>query len=123
MKKDINSRNDIIKLVDGFYGKVKEDTSIGPFFTEVVQVNWDKHLLAMYNFWENVVFYTGNYEGNPIAKHAAVHLLKPLRMEHFMRWQSLFNETVNEYFAGKNADLIKQKAASIGTVMQVKLFS
>mgnify|MGYP003675116786 CR=1 FL=1 len=122
MKKDISNRKDIKKLVDKFYDKVKVDTLIGPFFTEVIDLNWKKHLTAMYSFWENVVFCTGSYEGNPMAKHQAVHSKKSLRMEHFNRWQSLFNETVNELFEGGNAELIKQKASSIGTVMQVKLF-
>jgi hemoglobin len=122
MKKDITNRKDIILLVDSFYSKVKDDNLIGPYFTEVIDLDWKKHLNAMYNFWENMVFHTGKYEGNPMAKHQAVHSKKALRMEHFTRWQSLFNETVNEYFKGKNADFIKQKALSIGTVMQVKLF-
>lgn len=122
MKKDITNRKDIKKLVDKFYYKVKKDNLIGPFFTEVIDLNWNKHLSAMYDFWENVVFFTGKYEGNPMAKHQALHSIKALRMEHFSQWQSLFNETVNEYFEGKNAEMIKQKAGSIGTVLQVKLF-
>lgn len=122
MKKDISNRKDIKKLVDKFYDKVKIDTLIGPIFTEIIGSNWNKHLSAMYDFWENVVFFTGKYEGNPMAKHQVVHSKKTLRMEHFTRWLSLFTETVNELFEGKNTELIKQKALSIGTVMQVKLF-
>ncbi len=122
MKKDILNRKDIVVLVDRFYDKVKQDERIGPFFNEVVKVNWTKHLEAMYNFWENVVFHTGNYEGNPMSKHQAMHQKRPMRMEHFSQWLSLFNETVNEHFQGKNAEAIKQRASSIGTVMQVKLF-
>ena len=123
MKKDISNPSDIKILVDSFYSKVKKDGLIGPFFNGEIELNWKKHLSAMYAFWENVVFFTGKYEGNPMAKHQAVHAKKTLRMEHFSRWLSLFNETVNELYEGENAELIKQKAASIGTVMQVKLFS
>lgn len=56
MKKDIEDRKDIELLINSFYDKVKQDAIIGSFFTEVVQVNWEKHLPVMYNFWENIVF-------------------------------------------------------------------
>lgn len=123
MKKDIKNRDDIILLVDRFYDKVKRDALIGPFFSEVIHVNWDKHLLAMYNFWENVVFFTGNYEGNPMAKHYTIHKICPLQKNHFKRWQNLFNKTVNENFKGYNANNIMLRAATIGKVMQVKLLT
>ncbi len=69
MQKDIEDRKDIELLINSFYDKVKQDAIIGSFFTEVVQVNWEKHLPVMYNFWENIVFQTGSYNGNPMDKH------------------------------------------------------
>ncbi len=42
-------------------------------------------------------------------------------MEHFQRWILLFNETVDELFKGEKAELIKQRALSISTVMQIKI--
>jgi len=50
MKKDIENRDDIIRLVNTFYDKVKPDETIGYFFNRVVDVNWEKHLPVMYNF-------------------------------------------------------------------------
>lgn len=123
MKKDIKNRKDIELLVDKFYDKLKKDDLISPFFTDVIQINWEKHLPIMYDFWENVLFFTGKYEGNPMAKHQALHEKSRFTMEHFQRWQSLFAKTVKENFAGANAKLIVKKALNIGTVMQVKLFS
>lgn len=123
MKKDIESREDIIVLVDRFYDKVKTDSSIGYFFNEVAKVDWSKHLGIMYDFWENVLFFSGSYEGNPMQVHKDLHARSNMKMQHFLKWNQLFTETVDEYFAGKNAELIKQRAVSISTVIQIKLFS
>lgn len=40
---------------------------------------------------------------------------------HFDQWVKLFTKTVNELFEGDNAELIKQRATSIATVMQIKI--
>ncbi|MDP3394165.1 group III truncated hemoglobin [Sediminibacterium sp.] len=123
MKKDITNRADIELLINSFYEKVKKDPLIAFFFTEIVPVNWAAHLPVMYGFWENILFYSGTYEGNPMAKHKDIHQKCPMKMEHFQRWTSLFTETVEELFEGEKAELAKQRAMSIATVMQIKMFS
>ncbi|MGZ3862108.1 MAG: group III truncated hemoglobin [Bacteroidia bacterium] len=122
MKKDISNRKDIEKLVDLFYEKIKKDSTLSHFFSEVVPVDWNKHLPVMYRFWENVLFYTGSYSGNPMEQHLAIHARYPFTMKDFMQWTHLFNETVDELFEGENAALIKQRAHNISTIMQIKMF-
>ena len=61
MKEDIKNRKDIELLVNKFYEKIKIDKSIGPFFLETTNKNLTKHLSTMYDFWENILFFTGNY--------------------------------------------------------------
>lgn len=123
MKHDIQNKKDIENLVNTFYEKVKKDSTISHFFTDVVKVNWESHLPIMYKFWENVVFYTGSYDGNPMEKHKEINLKSHISTEHFKQWTMLFNETVDELFEGEKADLIKQRALSIATVMQIKILS
>ena len=121
MKHDIRDKGDIIQLVDAFYNKVKEDATIGYFFNEVMKVDWNKHLPKMYNFWDNVVFYTNNYSGNPMQVHKHIHSLQPFTGTDFKQWYSLFIQTVDELFEGDNAELIKQRALSVATIMQLKI--
>lgn len=121
MKPDIQNRNDIEKLIDAFYENVKKDDLIGFYFTNVANVNWQKHLPVMYNFWENVIFHTGNYTGNPMERHMALHLKHPMKTEHFNRWLFLFIHTVDNMYSGTVADSTKQKTKNIATVMQIKL--
>ncbi|HET9057743.1 MAG TPA: group III truncated hemoglobin [Chitinophagaceae bacterium] len=121
MKKDILQRSDVELLVNSFYDKVKKDNLISVFFTDVVDVQWESHLPTMYNFWQNVIFQTGGYIGNPMILHMNLDKMAPLNKEHFNRWTKLFTETVDELFEGDNAELAKQRALSIATVMQVKI--
>lgn len=121
MKKEIENRDDIILLVNSFYEHVKQDDVIGHFFREVVPVNWEKHLPVMYNFWENIVFHTGGYTGNPMDVHQRLNTQCPMQRAHFERWITLFNQTVDELFEGEKAFQIKQRALSIATVMQIRL--
>jgi len=121
MKKDIETRNDIEQLVNTFYDKVKTDPVIGYIFTDVVQVKWEKHLPVMYNFWENALFFTGNYSGNPMKVHKNLHRIIPLKPEHFQQWIRLFIATVDFLFDGEKATLAKQRAISIASLMQIKI--
>lgn len=123
MKKDIESRSDIELLVKSFYEKVKIDPVIGSIFTDIARVNWEKHLPVMFDFWENTIFYTGSYSGNPMISHQNLNKLFPLNAAHFSRWNQLFASTIDELFEGDKAALAKQRAISISTVMQLKLFN
>lgn len=121
MKEDIKNRSDIEVLINAFYDKVKADETIGYIFNKVAKVNWEKHLPVMYNFWENAIFYTGNYNGNPMNLHHHLHHITPLNSTHFDQWNKLFISSVDELFEGENAELAKQRALSISTVMQIKI--
>lgn len=121
MKNDIASRKDIEKLVDQFYSKIKKDEQIGFIFSDIAMVNWEKHLPIMYDFFENMLFYTGSYTGNPMELHKHVNRLFPLTEDHFRQWNHLFSITVDELFEGTTANLVKQRAKSIAAVMQIKI--
>jgi hemoglobin len=120
-KPDIRSRNEVIILVNKFYEKVRVDNTIGYIFEDIFKVNWATHMEVMYNFWESVLFYTANYTGNPMIVHRQINNVVSLTPEHFKRWLQLFHTTVDENFEGEKAELAKQRATSIATVMQLKI--
>lgn len=120
MKHDIQNRNDIERLVNAFYDKVKSDEVIGYLFTEVAAVSWEEHLPKMYNFWENILFYTGNYSGSPMIVHRELHKKSTMNEGHFSHWTSLFTATVDSLFSGERAEEIKSRASNIAAVMMYK---
>jgi hemoglobin len=121
MKKDIMNREDLLLLMDKFYSKALTDASIGKYFTEVVQLNLEKHIPHITDFWETILFDTGKYFGNTMKVHEDLHEKSSFVSEHFNRWIALFKETVDEHFEGNNAEKIKQRAVSIATVMNIKM--
>ena len=123
MKKDIKNRTDIERLVNAFYDKVKQDAVLGYLFNDVARVNWDEHLAKMYNFWENILFYTGNYSGSPMIVHRELHSKSTMTTAHFEHWIALFTKTVDDLFKGEKADEIKARATNIAAVMMYKTLS
>lgn len=123
MKKDIETRKDVELLITTFYDKIQADNVIGYIFNDIAKVNWEKHLPVMFNFWENILFYTGAYTGNPMIIHQHLNRVVPLTKTHFKQWEKLFTETVDELFDGSNAILAKQRALSISTVMQLNIMA
>ncbi len=121
MKKDIKTRKDIERLVDCFYEKVRADSLLGPVFDDIAKVNWEKHLPVMYDFWDNTIFFSGAYSGNPMHLHQHLHERFSLNPSHFDRWIELFDAVVDEYFSGEKALLAKQRAASIAAVIRSKI--
>jgi hemoglobin len=53
--------------------------------------------------------------------HQHIHQLSSIKKEHLNQWIKLFSETVDELFEGEKAILIKQRAKSIATLMDIKL--
>lgn len=118
--KDIESRKDIEWLMGKFYDKALSDDLIGYFFTEVVPLDMSKHLPRIVDFWETILFDKAIYKGNAMLVHEHIHQMSNFRDEHFTRWLSLFTQTTDEHFNGNKAELIKQRATSIATIMRIK---
>lgn len=119
MKKDITSRTDTDKLVEAFYKKLKRDALLSPFFRDIADEAAFINKIKL--FWQNVVFFTGSYSGNPMQLHKNIHDKTPLTPQIFRQWLYIFTTTVDEMFEGEKASFVKQRARSIATVMQVKI--
>ncbi|MCX2743137.1 group III truncated hemoglobin [Mangrovivirga sp. M17] len=120
-KKDIESREDIEKLVTAFYKRVLKDKTIGHFFTEVVKLDFDKHMPVMFDFWESVLLGGRNYSGNPMTPHFKINEKEPLKPIHFERWLQLWKETINDNFKGKKSEEAISRAEQIAGLMKFKI--
>lgn len=111
---DISSRSDIEQLVNRFYGKVLKDDLLSPFFK---RLNFEIHLPKMVDFWAFVLLDEVGYKTNVTDKHQHMKLSK----EHFERWISLFEETVNEMFTGEKSKLAVERAKIVGMGIMSKI--
>lgn len=121
MKTDIRNKEDIKVLVDAFYHKIQTDERIGYLFTKIAVVNWEKHLPIMYDFWDNILFHTGNFDGNPMMKHRLLNDKSTLSETHFLHWTQLWRKTVDDLFEGEKADEVKIRAKNIAKAMMNKV--
>ena len=110
--------SDISRLVDTFYGRVRQDPTLGPVFEAAIADRWDAHLRTMKDFWSSVVNTTGRYKGQPVPVHAKL----PIAPMHFERWLALWHETTGEVLAPDAAALFREKASRIGDSLQLALF-
>lgn len=111
--RDLRDRSDIEGMVDGFYRRAFADPLIGPIFTDVAELDLDRHLPIMCDFWETVLFRTGQYRRNALQVHLVLNALFPLRREHFERWLAIWVANIDEHFAGEKAELAKVQATRI----------
>ena len=119
--RDVETREDIVHLLERFYAKAMKDDVIGYFFTEVVPLHLDTHIPKIADFWEAIVFNTQAYSKNVMEVHQHISDKSAIHKEHLDHWVALFTETVEEEFEGARATLMKQRAASIATLMNIKL--
>lgn len=110
MIKDIETREDVEKLLTEFYKIATKDAEIGHHFDALDLVS---HLPIIVNFWEKILFGKQIYFGNPMIVHHILHEKFPLKPEHFGRWVEIFSQTVDAHFAGEQAENAKSRAGVI----------
>lgn len=115
MRKDIETRANIDDLMNRFYSKALNDEVIGYIF-EIAELDLEHHLPVIGDFWETLLFGTGNYQKHGrilLQIHVALNQKSPLTAKHFRRWLELFRATVDESFTGTRAEFIKLRAEAI----------
>lgn len=101
---DIRTNDDVKLLVDTFYARAQKDELIGPIFERFIN-DWDVHHVKLYQFWRTVILKQAAYRAKPVQMHFKMDLTK----EHFDHWLVIWNATVDDLFAGENADVAKYR--------------
>ena len=115
--REIITLDDIKKLVDTFYEKVRRDELIGPIYNERIQDRWPQHLEKMYTFWQTVLLGEHTYFGSPFPPHANL----PVSHKHFEKWIELFSKTLDKLFTGEKANEAKWRAGKMAEMFESKI--
>lgn len=120
--KDIETREDLLLIMEKFYNKLLVDDTIKHFFTETTTVSQHlpEHFETLATFWEQALFLRGGYFKNMIEIHKKVHNQSPFSGEHYKTWLKHLFTTLDEYFSGPKAEQMKTMSQSMATVMQIK---
>ena len=121
MKKDIESREDITRLMETFYDRLLADPAISYLFTDVAMIDMPAHIPIIVDFWESVLFQADTYHKNAMRPHMVLHGKSALTKTHFDTWLAHFRGTVEDMFAGEKAFQAIERANSIATLMQIKI--
>ncbi|MDW3221123.1 MAG: group III truncated hemoglobin [Acidimicrobiales bacterium] len=113
---DLDTVGQIAEMVRRFYGDVDRDDLLGPVFNDVARVDWDDHLPKITAFWVRALLGLEGYTGNPFARHATVHSVAPLSTDHFARWLTLFEHTLDAGWVGPNTDRARTLARNVARV-------
>ncbi len=107
-------------LVDGFYGRIRDDEILGPVFNGQIGDRWDVHLGKMKSFWASVALGAESYDGRPIPAHIKLQDLTPA---HFERWMGMFTATLKDLGASEDAEaFFLDRAGRISTSLQMAMF-
>lgn len=118
---DLQTREDLVVLFDTFYQRLLEHPEMHRIFIDVKEMDMQKHLPEIVSFWEQVVFNTGDYRRNVMALHLDLNQITHLDKPLFDFWLKTLFETVDFLFSGEKSELLKTRALSIATVMQIKI--
>mgnify|MGYP002637718955 CR=1 FL=1 len=121
MKEDLKSREDVQLMVRTFYENVFEDVMLAPIFISVLGNNMDAHYSKMADFWEDQIFGSFKFEGNPMKVHIELSERFSIDSDLFDIWLNLFNLNVDQLFVGENAEKAKEQAGNIAMVMRLKM--
>lgn len=102
------TQTDIVRLVDRFYDRVREHPTLGPVFNPAVH-DWDEHKATLVAFWSSIELGTGQYRGNPMARHRP----HAIDVGHFDDWLALWAETACEVLPPAHAARFEQHARRI----------
>ena len=109
----------ISRLVDEFYGRVRQHERLGPIFDAAVD-DWPEHLAKLKSFWASVALNAGTYAGRPMQAHLRQPAIEPA---HFGDWLMLFEETLRDIAPGEAAvEYFMVRAHRIGESFKAALY-
>ncbi|TAM72251.1 group III truncated hemoglobin [Mycobacterium sp.] len=118
---DLATRADVEALLRRFYGRVMADDVLDEPFAELRTKGLESHIPVMADFWETALFRAGLYRGSALQAHRHVHQRVPLNSSHFVRWLTVWKDTVDEMFRGPIAERAKIQGARIAWAMHRRL--
>ncbi len=123
--KDIESRDDVYKLVSDFYSKIRIDTVLGPIFNGHIEDDkWPAHINKLTDFWMTGLFGVVCFKGNPTEAHRKVdkNLNHTIDQEHFGLWINLWFDTIDDLFEGPLANRAKEASRKMATGQYISIF-
>lgn len=105
---------EIDRLVEAFYARIRSHEELGPIFMAAVGSDddaWRRHEAKIASFWRNAIGIDRSYEGTPMRVHLENLDVQP---DHFPVWLGLFREVAEDVLPAERAMSICALADRIG---------
>lgn len=110
----------IDRLVETFYGRIREHPRLAPVFDARLAGRWPDHMEKMKRFWSSIAFRNGAYGGKPVQAHVGV---QGMAIDLFPEWLALFSETLADIAPSPAArDWFMATAERIAKSLTLSLF-
>lgn len=112
---DVDTSDEMAELVTRQYVGICEDPVLEPYFDVAGPLtDWYGHILAGTEFWSRMLFEPPNREVDAVLERIRQrHEQVPFTPEVFDRWLALFHTTIDDGWAGPNADHLKKRAIGV----------
>lgn len=113
------TREQIARLVDTFYDRIRNHPRLGPLFENRIAGDWDPHLDKMKLFWASVLLRTGDYKGKPVPTHMQLSDVQP---DDFRDWLETFRPVAEAIFEPDAAKIVIAAANRIAQSLWLAMF-
>jgi hemoglobin len=104
-------------MVHTFYGRVRDDSFIGPVFDSRID-DWEHHLGRMVSFWRSILRAEPDFKPSPRGGPPLLHQgIAELEVAHFDRWLEIFDEVTLEVFPEDAAAMVQARARRMAVVL------
>ncbi|MZR63968.1 group III truncated hemoglobin [Alcanivorax sp. DP30] len=110
---DLDCRENIDAMVHGFYQRLLNDPVMAPVFLDVAQIDLNKHLPIICQYWHKMLLGEGGYQRHMMARHRDLDDQMPLTGEHHERWLGHFMANLEGRYGGPCTDRARRLAATI----------
>ena len=120
MINDITNREDIRQLVNMFCKRIKANRTLGPLSASLLE-NWEHNTTMLTDYWNLSLSNTlGNStEDCSFLQYEVASLVNNITetRHHVRMWLNLWVATVDDHFIGQAANLAKQNARAISSLL------
>ena len=118
---DLDSRAQISRFVELFYGKMLRDPQLAPLFLDVAEIEISEHFPRIIAYWEKLLLGENQYHRHTMNIHREVDAKQAFTPADFQRWYDLFSSTADAHFSGEKTERAKRIGKTIANNMAVAL--
>ncbi|WP_439106421.1 group III truncated hemoglobin [Congregibacter sp.] len=118
---DAEASEQIGRFVDAFYERILADSLLAPVFLDVAKIDLVEHLPRIKAYWRKMLLGHSDYQRHMMQRHREVDYRQRLSPEHYQRWLTLFEDTLEKHPLGASSERALTLARRVAVNMRQNL--